>query len=300
MSPQPGRQLPVLPSVLATGQQMSRDQRRDRYTQASIRHPAKMLPSIAQHVITTFTRPGDLVVDPMCGIGTTLVEAIHLGRDAIGVEYESDFVDFAVANLMLAHSQGAPGNAKVMCGDGRAITALFPDRRGEAALVLTSPPYGNHTHGHVRPDSPLADGKVEKSNFRYTHERRSGNLAHQPLDGLLGSFGHILAASAELLRPGGVVAITVRPIRVKGRLVDLPGLVIETAQQHGLILTDRLAALLAAVRDGRLVTRASFFQILETRRARARGLPACATAHEDLLIFQRAADLPGGPDGGRR
>jgi modification methylase len=32
--------------------------------------------------------PGDLVADPMCGIGATLVEAIHLGRDAIGVEYE--------------------------------------------------------------------------------------------------------------------------------------------------------------------------------------------------------------------
>jgi DNA modification methylase len=29
-----------------------------------------------------------VVLDPMCGIGTTLVEAVHLGRHAIGVEYE--------------------------------------------------------------------------------------------------------------------------------------------------------------------------------------------------------------------
>ena len=48
-----------------------------------------MLPAIAATAITRYTEPGDLVADPMCGIGTTLVEAIHLGRDAIGIEYEA-------------------------------------------------------------------------------------------------------------------------------------------------------------------------------------------------------------------
>ncbi|WP_153532746.1 hypothetical protein [Actinomadura macrotermitis] len=48
------------------------------------------------------------------------------------------------------------------------------------------------------------------------------------------------------------------------------------------------------MRDGQLVNRASFFQMLETRRAREHGLPACATAHEGLLVFQRATDLNGG------
>ncbi|WP_420884838.1 TRM11 family SAM-dependent methyltransferase [Actinomadura geliboluensis] len=70
-----------------------------------------MLPAIAATVISAFTRPGDLVVDPMCGIGTTLVEAIHLGRDAAGVEYEPDFVHLALGNLQHARSQGATGTA---------------------------------------------------------------------------------------------------------------------------------------------------------------------------------------------
>jgi len=34
-----------------------------------------MLPAIAATAITRYTEPGDLVADPMCGIGTTLVEA---------------------------------------------------------------------------------------------------------------------------------------------------------------------------------------------------------------------------------
>jgi len=40
-----------------------------------------MLPAV-----TAVTRPGDLVLDPMRGIGTTLVEAVRLGRPAIGIK----------------------------------------------------------------------------------------------------------------------------------------------------------------------------------------------------------------------
>ncbi|MEU8342417.1 DNA methyltransferase [Spirillospora sp. NPDC048832] len=279
-----------LVSVLATGQRPSRLQRQGRYTPESMRHPGKMLPAIAATVIEAFTCPGDLVVDPMCGIGTTLVEAIHLGRNAAGVEYEPDFVHLALGNLRLAHSQGAKGTPQLTCGDARNITTLYRALRGEAALVLTSPPYGSHTHGHIRSGRDNGGGKIDKRHHRYSTDR--GNLAHQPLPGLLNGFGRILAGSATLLRPGGVIAVTARPIRAKGELIDLPGQVIDTARQNGLALTSRHAALLAGLRDGRLVNRASFFQMLETRRARERGLPACATAHEDLLLFQPVTDLP--------
>ncbi|WP_242891136.1 TRM11 family SAM-dependent methyltransferase [Actinomadura litoris] len=281
-----------LASVLATGQQPSRLQRHGRYTPASMRHPGKMLPAIASTVIQAFTRPGDLVIDPMCGIGTTLVEAIHLGRDAAGVEYEPDFIDLTLENLCHARAQGATGRAQLACGDARNITTIYRDLHGRAALVLTSPPYGSHTHGHLRTGRDNGGAKVTKFHHRYSTDR--GNLAHQPLPGLLTGFGCILAGSATLLRPGGVIAVTARPIRIKGDLIDLPGQIIDTAHHHGLALTARYAALIAGLRDGGLVNRASFFQMLETRRARDRGIPACAISHEDLLLFQRDADLEEG------
>ncbi|TDB89965.1 site-specific DNA-methyltransferase [Actinomadura sp. KC216] len=281
---------PLPASVLATGQRPSRLQRQGRYTPESMRHPGKMLPAIAATVIDSFTRPGDLVVDPMCGIGTTLVEAAHLGRDAAGVEYEPDFVHLTLGNLRHARAHGATGRAQVACGDARNIATIYRSLHGQVALVLTSPPYGSRTHGHIRSGRDNGGGKIIKRNSRYSTDR--GNLAHQPLPGLLDGFGQILAGSADLLRPRGVIAVTVRPIRVHGELIDLPGQVIDTATRNGLVLVGRCAALLAGLRDGRLVNRASFFQMLETRRARDRGIPACATAHEDLLIFHRATDLP--------
>ncbi|MEU6036146.1 DNA methyltransferase [Actinomadura sp. NPDC047616] len=276
-------------SVLVTAQRPSRQQRQGRYVPESMKHPARMLPAIAAHVITDYTGPGELVLDPMCGIGTTLVEAIHLGRDAAGMEYETDFAHLTLRNLRHAQAQGATGTARLVCGDARNIATVFAELRGKVALVLTSPPYGSHTHGHVRSGRDNGGGKIEKTNHRYSTD--PGNLAHRGLDELLDGFGRILAGCTQLLQPFGVVAVTVRPIRVKGELIDLPGRVTETAERAGLVLTDRLVALLCGLRDGGLVNRASFFQMLETRRARDKGIPACATAHEDLLLFQRTTDL---------
>lgn len=59
----------------------------------STAHPAKMLPAVAAYAIAHYTRPGELVLDPMCGIDTTLVEAVRLGRRAVGIEYEPHWVE---------------------------------------------------------------------------------------------------------------------------------------------------------------------------------------------------------------
>jgi len=280
----------VTASVWATGQRQSRAQRQGRYVPESMRHPGKMLPSIAAKTISTYTQPGELVVDPMCGIGTTLVEAVHLGRHAAGVEYEEGWARLAVANLALAKRQGASGFGRVVAGDARNVAALLPDLRGRVALVLTSPPYGAATHGHIRSSRDTGLPGVHKWNHHYSRDR--ANLAHQSLPKLLEGFGRILSGCAELLGPGGAVAITVRPYRVRGELVDLPGHVQAVAQEAGLVLADRVVCLLCGLGEGKLLNRASFFQLHEARKGWARGLPIHAVAHEDLLIFGK---LPAPP-----
>jgi modification methylase len=94
-------------------------QRASRYLPASTAHPAKMLPELARRIVAEYSPPGGLVVDPLCGIGTTLVEAAHLGRHAIGVEHLPRWVELARANLTHAAGQGAPGGGQVLQGDAR-------------------------------------------------------------------------------------------------------------------------------------------------------------------------------------
>jgi tRNA G10 N-methylase Trm11 len=271
-------------SVWPVAQSTARAQRSGRYLELSSTHPAKMLPAIAQRAIAEYTRPGDLVLDPMCGIGTTLVEAIHLGRDAIGVEYEEPWADLARANVTLAGSQGAAGQAEVITGDARSLEAVVdPAVRELVSLVVTSPPYGASLHGQVR---VRAGQGLKKSHDRYS--RDPGNLAHQSTANLLGGFTTILQGCVRLLRPGGYVVVTARPWRRGGELVDLPAAVLSCGRAAGLHPYERNVALLAGLRDEGLVPRVSFFQLEQVRRARVAGKPLLAIAHEDLLVLRKA------------
>lgn len=270
-------------SVWPTAQRTARAQRSGRYLSLSTAHPAKMLPAIAAKAISAYSAPGDLVLDPMCGIGTTLVEATHLGRDAIGTEYEERWADVARANLDLAKSQGATGSGEVLHGDARDLTALVdPAIRGLVALVVTSPPYGPSVHGQA---DPRPGAGVTKWDHRYSADRE--NLAHRPLGALLGGFTSILAQCAELLRPGGVVAVTARPWRRDGELVDLPAEVLRCGEAAGLVAFERNVALLCALRADGLVPHVSFFQLDQVRRARRSGTPLFVIAHEDLLVLRK-------------
>ncbi|WP_144118346.1 TRM11 family SAM-dependent methyltransferase [Catellatospora sichuanensis] len=271
-------------SVWLTCQQPSRDQRRGRYVPESSSHPGKMLPNLAAHAISTYTTPGDLVFDPMCGSGTTLVEAMHLGRHGIGLDIEPRFTALAVANVALAASQGAAGSGRVVTGDATGLLDLVPASAvGQVSLVLTSPPYGRATHGLVRATS----SGVRKRDHLYG-DREKGNLAYGGWSRLLDGFAEILAASTLLLRPGGTVVITCRPVRrQRDDLIDLPGELLAVARSVGLVPVERCAAMLAAVRDGQIVHRASMFGLMAVRRARSGGVPVHLVAHEDVLVLRR-------------
>jgi hypothetical protein len=55
-------------------------------THGFYKYPARFSPVFARAAIKTFTKPGDLVLDPHVGGGTTLVEARAAGREAVGVD----------------------------------------------------------------------------------------------------------------------------------------------------------------------------------------------------------------------
>ena len=280
----PAAQLEVaVGSVWPVAQTPSRSQRAGRYLPAAMAHPGKMLPALARTAIVTYTAPGDLVLDPMCGIGTTLVEAVHAGRDAVGVEYEPHWAVLARDGISHAVDAGAAGHAAVVTGDARhAATLLGADVTGRVRLLLTSPPYGPSTHGHVRAGAGM--GKVRKFDYRYS--RDGANLAHRPLEDLLDGFTGILTACLPLLAPGATVVLTTRPYRHQGQLIDLPGAALHAATSAGLEPVGRYVALLAGIRGGRLVPRASFFQMANTRTARNAGIPLQVPAHEDVLVLR--------------
>jgi DNA modification methylase len=53
------------------------------------KYPARFAPSFAREVIKSFSAEGDLILDPFCGGGTTLLEAMAAGRRAAGMDVSS-------------------------------------------------------------------------------------------------------------------------------------------------------------------------------------------------------------------
>ncbi len=59
------------------------------------KHPAIFPEKLAQDHIISWSNPGDIVLDPMCGSGTTCKMALKLGRRFIGIDISEEYCEIA-------------------------------------------------------------------------------------------------------------------------------------------------------------------------------------------------------------
>lgn len=57
----------------------------------AIDHPAKMPSMLAHDHIISWSNPGDIILDPFAGCGTTGIEALKLGRKFVGIEISNEY-----------------------------------------------------------------------------------------------------------------------------------------------------------------------------------------------------------------
>lgn len=62
-------------------------------------HPTQKPIALMAQIIEWQTAPGDLILDPYMGGGSTLRAAKNIGRRAVGIEYERDYCDRAIERL---------------------------------------------------------------------------------------------------------------------------------------------------------------------------------------------------------
>lgn len=63
-------------------------------------HPAQKPVKVLKKIIEIFTDPGDVVIDPCCGSGSTLRAAAELGRSAFGFEIDRNFYTRAKEEML--------------------------------------------------------------------------------------------------------------------------------------------------------------------------------------------------------
>ena len=62
-------------------------------------HPCRFPPELPRRLIKLLSYPHDVILDPWAGSGTTLLEAIELNRQAIGIEIEKQYLDLIQRRL---------------------------------------------------------------------------------------------------------------------------------------------------------------------------------------------------------
>lgn len=236
-------------AVWPCAQRSCREQRRGRYLSASSCRPGELLPALARRVIDTYSDPGDLVVDPCCASGTTLVEAVQLDRDALGVETDDTCADVAARNIEKARSSGAPGRARVLAGDGRDLPQVLARRVARELLPTPS--------AQVAP-LPYATAALV---LTAVPSARPAALAQYA------------ASAASVVKPGGFVVLVIDRQRAGS---GLAGELVQLLQRLGLLYWQHVVGLVAEIRGDQL----------RCRGRRARGA-AMTTCHEDVLVFRR-------------
>ena len=148
--------------------------------------------ALAASVIGYASQPGELVLDPFAGYGTTVAVAERMGRRAIGIELVPEHLEIARCRTR--------GTARLILGDARELSRLVDE---PVDLVLTSPPY---ISGADHPENPLTGYATDDGDYGV----------------YLRELGAIFGQVAALLRPGGRLVVNVaNVVSTDGRVTPL-------------------------------------------------------------------------------
>jgi tRNA G10 N-methylase Trm11 len=250
-------------------------------------HPAKMRPTLARAILQVFGKSP--VLDPMAGIGTTLVEAMLLGMDAVGIEYEKQFVDQANKNIWHVRNgvrDRKLGDAVCVHGDARRLSNFS---NGQFNSILLSPPYGEQ-HGKggsiFNEDGSVTEKFREK--FRSSKVRRLGFLdASSPdnIDNLrygaayLGEMFKVYSECYRVLTSGKFMVVVVKDTRRNSLTIPLVADTIKLCQSVGFKLFDVII---------NKTYFPSFWILNRAKKDQAKGIMHPIRNHEYVLVFRKA------------
>jgi len=117
--------------------------KRDRSGMHSAKYWGNFVPQIPNQLLRRFTKPGEWVLDPFLGSGTTLLECKHLGRNGIGIELQIKIAK-ATRNA-IAHEQSKHSvRCEVVRGDSTRLDfskQLKQFNMPSVQFALVHPPY---------------------------------------------------------------------------------------------------------------------------------------------------------------
>ena len=189
-----------------------------------LRHPAKFPETLAQEFIEFFTKPGQVVLDPMTGTGSALVAALRCGRNSYGIELNPAYAE--IARQVVAEERAQLGGAaaslaaEIITGNAADIARHVADWRiPPIDYVITSPPYwdmlrarGAETQKHRR--------QIPELDVFYSDDPQDlGNI--RDYESFLTQLAAIYQALQPFLQPHAYLTIIVKNVKKGGKIYPL-------------------------------------------------------------------------------
>ncbi len=184
------------------------------------------IPQIPFQLISRYTKPGDWVVDPFCGSGTTLLEAMKLGRNSLGVELNSEVYQ---KTTELFNKASAKANARAVLELQDSMEFDFPgfvekEKIPKFKLAILHPPYWDIIKFSENP----RDLSMAKDSEDFT--TRLANLAKGILPAM-GHGSHIGLVIGDIYRNGEVIPLGFRSMDALSNLgLKLRGIIVKDIQ----------------------------------------------------------------------
>ncbi len=107
-------------------------------------------PQVVRNLILRYSNEGDIILDPMIGGGTTLIECKLTGRKGIGIDINPEAIRITKERLNFDYLYSE--KQKCWLGDARNLKVIADN---SVDMILTHPPYAdiiNYSDGTIRAD----------------------------------------------------------------------------------------------------------------------------------------------------
>jgi len=194
-------------------------------------HPAVFPVALPAKCIELFTHKGELVLDPFAGIGTTLMAARDLERNAIGFDLKKEYIGFTEKRLS---QQALITNTKQIAvyDDAKNIPNYLEENT--VSLSVTSPPYANMLNRPRKNKSlrgNLRNNKHYKKIQQYSKDPNDlGTMEPKKFAEVL---GEIYKGILPLHKPGAHCVINITDLWWENKRIPIHLYLIESMEKAG-------------------------------------------------------------------
>lgn len=195
----------------------------------AFQHPAPFLIKDIEKLISLFTKKGMTVLDPFCGVGTTLIAARKIKRKAVGIDLSKKYCQLSQKRL---NELGIKNGYKLINADSLKV---IKEIKGKVDYCVTSPPYHNilKNNGQGLREKKESKRSGSRTGIEYYSDDKQDLGNQDSYASFLDLFGLILGEVFKKLRAGGYVTIVISDFTVNKKEICVQSDIVTEMIKHG-------------------------------------------------------------------